>query len=277
MKQYEIAELLPIIAELSEKYTSKESTSITYERAQQLMEAVLYCIQHCESENELAIITEIPAQYAYQWGREKVVEKVKRTQHMYNEMMESFVAYGNKNYYDTVTKAIPGFFLHYDVQFAPQDTIITMDYPVLSPSDSMKGIDAIEKYVEALYLEQKFLHKIPTEYVQKILYQFHEEYQSEFFNVGSILLRNLLGGMLIRKPWSVAGKKLDYDKLSQIVAESSCEKLEQELYGLLKLLIEQEYDGDRALYDYLKNDVKDYRTELFFGKEWGCMDKKVVL
>lgn len=39
---YELEELVPIVARLAEGYTSKASTSITYDRAQQLMSAVLY-------------------------------------------------------------------------------------------------------------------------------------------------------------------------------------------------------------------------------------------
>ena len=35
--QYEMEQLIPIVARLSEKYTSKESTSISYEKAEQLM------------------------------------------------------------------------------------------------------------------------------------------------------------------------------------------------------------------------------------------------
>ena len=46
--QYKTEELIPIVAKLAEKYTAKESTSITYEKAQQLMGAVIYCI--CEYE-----------------------------------------------------------------------------------------------------------------------------------------------------------------------------------------------------------------------------------
>lgn len=34
---YEIEELVPIVGKLAEKYTDNESTSITYEKAQQLM------------------------------------------------------------------------------------------------------------------------------------------------------------------------------------------------------------------------------------------------
>ena len=45
---YEMDELVPIVAKLAEGYTSKESTSITYDRAQQLMEAVIYSINEGE-------------------------------------------------------------------------------------------------------------------------------------------------------------------------------------------------------------------------------------
>ena len=38
---YEMEELVPIVGKLAEKYTAHESTSITYEKAEQLMEAVL--------------------------------------------------------------------------------------------------------------------------------------------------------------------------------------------------------------------------------------------
>ena len=46
--EYRLEELLPAAAGLTEKYTSKESSSITYETAQMLMEAVIYCIGLCE-------------------------------------------------------------------------------------------------------------------------------------------------------------------------------------------------------------------------------------
>ncbi len=38
---YKIEELVPIVGRLAEKYTGFESTSVTYEKAEQLMEADL--------------------------------------------------------------------------------------------------------------------------------------------------------------------------------------------------------------------------------------------
>lgn len=50
--QYQMEELVPIVARLAEKYTGFASSSISYEKAQQLMAAVLYCIQEYESAAE---------------------------------------------------------------------------------------------------------------------------------------------------------------------------------------------------------------------------------
>ena len=41
---YQMEELLPIVSELAQKYAGYESTSVTYEKAQSLMEAVLFCL-----------------------------------------------------------------------------------------------------------------------------------------------------------------------------------------------------------------------------------------
>ena len=44
---YQLEELIPLVAELATGYGGYEHTSITYERAEMLMEAVLYCIHEC--------------------------------------------------------------------------------------------------------------------------------------------------------------------------------------------------------------------------------------
>ena len=56
--KYEMEELVPIVAKLAEGFTSKESTSITYERAQQFMEAVLYCIHEGEMTGQFSLAKE---------------------------------------------------------------------------------------------------------------------------------------------------------------------------------------------------------------------------
>ena len=48
LDNYVMEDFIPIVGRLADEFTSKESSSITYERARQLMKAVIYCISHVE-------------------------------------------------------------------------------------------------------------------------------------------------------------------------------------------------------------------------------------
>lgn len=297
MTHYEMDELLPIVAELAEKYTSKESTSVSYERARQLMEAVLYCIQQCEMEtimsgqekgakNQIYDIGQekVSAREAYRQGYETVIQKVKKTQLAYNDMIINFCAYGNENYYDTVTKAILGFFQYYDVRFAPQETMITMDYPTICPITGCCGIDAIEKYIEYISYEQQFLGALPEAYIRGILYRFQADYSKQFYNICSIVLRHILGCMMIGKAFKLSSDadteqvyenetKQNYEKLCQIVKSYRKNELKSYLLELLKKLIQEKYNNNFRLYDYLQQDVEDFTSRLLVGVEYNHISK----
>ena len=45
MNEEELLQLLPVVAELTRRYTSGESSSVTYKTANQLMEAAVYCVK----------------------------------------------------------------------------------------------------------------------------------------------------------------------------------------------------------------------------------------
>ncbi len=277
MMNYEVEELLPIVAELAEKYTSKESTSISYDKARQLMEAVLYCMNHCESKNQLVSSRGLSAKEAYQAGYEKVIENVKETQNIYNEMIINFCGYGNENYQDTVTKAIPGFFRYYDARFAPQETIITMDYPILCPVVEEIGIDAIQKYVQGISYEQKFLGALPRDYVQEVLHQFLPVYRKAFFNICNILFRHILGHMILGKGLGNILIKEDYRELQNIILNHDTQWLEKTILSCLRKLIEKKYEDDKLLESYLQRDLKDFVFELQIAAKNESLPSVVVL
>lgn len=188
---YTMEDLIPIVGRLAEEFTSKESSSITYERARQFMEAVLYCIAHAETSGEALVASDIlPAEEAYRIGFSAVVEKTKTVQKKYNELMTFFDHYDNRNYRDTVEKALPVFFLYYDVKFAPMEHIITMDYPILGLDMNLEGIDRICQYIDAIWEEQLYLMNFPRSYVISQLRSFHPHYEREYFNLKEMIERS---------------------------------------------------------------------------------------
>lgn len=227
---YKMEELVPIVGKLAQRYTAGESTSVTYEKAEQLMGAVLYCIRelaYAEHENESygtgsgsgacgaesvgcggescgiectehggdscerdqqkcgisASQEKLPARQAYERGLACVEEKVRKALSRYNALMLRFDTYGNRCLYDTVVKGIPEFFKWYDVRFAPQDTILTLDYPVLRDLSAYTGIDRIYEYLLCIEKEQALLRTFPRDDVLDALARYNPAYEDMIDNV----------------------------------------------------------------------------------------------
>ena len=160
--EYTMEELVPLVGKLAGSYAGYESSSVSYEKAQQLMEAVLYCIREARemsscSQNEVASAADRNAEQTYQTGFDMVKQKVSKALQLFNKISIDFYSAGNHVLADTVLKGMPAFFKWYDVQYAPQDTILTLDYPVLKDLSACSGIDAIYEYLRCIELEQHFL------------------------------------------------------------------------------------------------------------------------
>lgn len=177
--KYKMEELVPIVAELTGRYTSKESTSVSYETANQLMGAVLYCIREfAETAGDGKLQTEqLSARAAYEIGYDLATQKVKKALSLYHEMLEEFDSYGNYYLEETIRKGMPEFFKWYDLDFHPQDTILTLDYPVTEDVYSICGIDAIYVYLQCVQKEQRILGKMDRNQVIDILEQYNPNYK----------------------------------------------------------------------------------------------------
>ena len=275
--EYPMEELIPILAELTDRFTSKESTSVTYERARELMEAIMYCIRQCEMQGNLVDRKGLSAREAYQYGYQSLIEKIKNTQDMYNEMILHFCAYGNENYQMTVTRALPGFFRYYNPQFAPQETIITMDYPTICPVTDACGIHAIATYIEYIYYEQIFMGAFPQDYVYQVLTKFQASYRKQYYNICIIILRHVLGHMVIDKKLGQECGEEEYDSLKSIIRENDQQWLEETLANCLTNLITAKYHSNHLLEKYLKEDLKNFTVELHAAAENNCLEKVVIL
>lgn len=280
MLDFEMEDLLPVVAELTKKFTGGDSTSVTYERANQFMEAVLYCLGETEKENILLPAdgnSVLSAKQVYDAGYEKVIEKVRKAQEKYNSMIEDFKDYDNRNYRDTVRKALPGFFQYYDARFAPQNSIITMDYPVLKPLQEYSGIDAVEQYIACIFLEQQFMGAFPEEYVKDVLQRFDGGYRSQFYNLCRILFRHVMGCALIRKKPGGIPEPKEYEKLAEIIRHYAGEEMKSLLVSLTDRLVEEREEWFGEVGSYLKRDIEDFVAELCLGAKYGNLHKMVVL
>lgn len=278
---YTIEELLPLAAALSEKYTSKESTSITYETASRLMEAVIYCIDQSQAvqENKLLNISKMTnAKEDYERGFELILKKTLEAKSLYDEIIENFESYGSRAYYDTVIKGMPAFFINYDARFNPQDHILTLDYPVIYPLDDVYGIDVILRYLECVKIEQRFLRKFSMRYITDVLSAYHSSCQDLFINICSIIIRNMTGSILAGKSIIKYGfTDEELEKIYLLCSDMAIEEAKDMCSSVIKRLIIKEYEGDSRLEEYLIEDMKEFVYELLNAVKHRCLNVIFVL
>lgn len=258
-------ELVPIVGKLAEKYTAHESTSIPYEKAEQLMGAVLYCIHELEQidGNSLALNEKIPAQKAYELGVSYVEEKTEKALNLYNKIIPEFCHYENQCLYDTFIKGILEFFKWYDIRFEPQNTILCLDYPILKDISAYTGIDRIYEFIKSICLEQKFLKLFPADYVINILSKNNKNWKESVDNICEIVFSYVIGHILAGKSLAEFElSKFDYSYIQEVFIQADFENIKRRMEEALQLLVKDYYENDRELFHYLSGAITDIIVRL---------------
>lgn len=251
---YEAEDLVPIVAELAKRYTSGESSSISYEVAGQLMEAVLYCIREFEKGEAFSLTTvkKLPAGKCYERGLELVEKKVQDALKLYNRMMLYFSSYGNRCLQDTVEKGMPEFFKWYDYRLNPQDTLLTLDYPILMDLSADTGIDRVYGYLLCIQLEQKFLRKFPRDFVREALAEYDSRYQWMIDNLCEVVLFTVIRYIVLDKNLTEPDfSPEELSGLQKIIREKSLEELREKLKEAVDDLVDDYFEEDENLKTYL--------------------------
>ncbi len=280
---YEAADLLPLVQELTERYTSKASTSVPWETAQQLMEAVLYCIGETQEtgsgpgqKRELSGGEMLTAREAYDLGYRLVIRRTEEARKLYNKWIVSFNGYGCSVYRKTVTRNIPGFFKWYDPRFNPQQDFTGQDYPVPGDLGKRPGIDRVDRYLACIWAEQRFLGSLSPDYVGAVLTARGQGWRDLPVNLGEIVLRKILVHLLLGiSPEETALEPDKYEMLAAAVGAVSGDRLAERVRGLSRRLAARYFPGDEALAAYLDCYIPGIAAELANGAAHGCLQRIV--
>jgi len=304
---YRMEELVSIVGKLAEKYTAFESSSVTVEKANQLMEAVLYCIHEAErpgadsaagqrqvnadgqhpgdfmSDGETGKIeANIPQAVAsgsdgsvrriYEVGVQMVEQKVKSALDLYNEILPQFKAYENHCLYDTFMKGLPEFFKWYDVKFDPQNTILTLDYPLLKDFSDYSGIDLVYEFIACIRLEQIFLGKFPESYVINVLERQDGFYQDMVENISGLVLEAVLVHILAEKPLSEPNfEEADYLRIQEAVSGSDLGDVKCRLRRITEIFLKENYENSGDLLAYMAGAADGLAVRLKTALDHGSM------
>lgn len=276
---YNEQELMEIVVTIAKEYTGYESTSVSYENAKRLMEGIIYSLNeyNVNSKSGLSDIN-ISLKEQYYAGQQLIIDKTVRANKIYNDISQYFDGYDVLCLSDTFQKGMPEFFKWYDARFFPQDTILTLDYPILLNLEKINGVDAIYKYLKAIEIEQNFLKKPGRNYVTDILKKANWDYKNMIENICEIVMLNLLGHVIIEKPiQELEFSQSDYDKIIKEFAEKDEKNSKEIIKVALNMVIKLVYDNDEKMLNYFENDMENMTVRIRNAVETGCLEKIFVL
>ena len=277
---YDIEELLPIVAMLTRKYTGIESSSVSYEKANQLMEAVLYCIQEVETGTETSLVNrQQNAMQAYQTGVLLVRRKTEELLAYYECYKKEFCTYGNIYLTAFWEKELPAFFQHYDAQFAPYNMVVTLDYPIFTDLTQYQGIDCVDLYVRSIVEEQRFLAKFGESYVKMVLYAYCANYTELPENIAGIVFGNAIGHLLVEKKLTDRLCEADLQKISTQYTLFEKEKkgyFQEQVSELAIAFLQQHFAEEELMRQYIVMGLPDICTRIANAAAYGNLDKMFV-
>lgn len=199
-------DLLALTGKLSKRYTSYESSSVTYEAAAALMGGAVYCVEeYLNSAGEAALTAgkKQNIEQAYQEGQRLVTEKVYQAKEVYEQLLDGFLDYGCRNYHETFIKGMPQFFLRYDAVFCPQEHLLTLDYPVIGQKQLMplSGVNLILGYLTCALEEKNLLLTFDASGIRQLLEETMVDYQELYMdNICSLVLWQAVKCVIAHKP-----------------------------------------------------------------------------
>lgn len=272
--EYQLEELLPVTAGLAEKFTSKESSSVTYETAQMLMEAVIYCINECERDGGFALRSGkgLRAMEAYQIGYEKVVKKAKKAMAVYDRLTADFEDYGCSNYRDTLIIGMPEFFLRYDARFCPQDHILTLDYPAMNSNREDSGVRLIYEYLCHVEAEKRFLDCFDRRAVTDLMRNLEEKQEIYYMgNICSLVLLQSIGCFVTKKQLSnLILTRTDTEEIRRFFLDDTVEQMEDKLREMIGFMVKQA--GLSGQQNYFQKEGKEFAVRIHNAIEYDVMD-----
>jgi uncharacterized protein with HEPN domain len=278
--EYSMEELLPVIAKLTDQYTSKESSSVTYDIARMLLGAVVYCVNErdsAEDEYTLSDKKTVDPLIAWETGARLVLKKAAKAKAIYESCLIDFEDYGCENYKSTILDGMPAFFQKYDPKFNPQNHILTLDYPLLSGNPTtLSGVDLILEYLQAIQYEKQLLECFNKEAVIRLLERVQEDYGTLYYdNLCYPLLLNGIGCMIVDKSLhELILTKVEIQEMAGYFAGESIDKIALRIEVLLTMMLKQ-----MGLFDvkwYFTKCVRDYAARIYHGIQNDTLGEVIV-
>ena len=198
-EQAQLQERLMLLLASRVRYaTQGDSSSVSQEYAQALLEGIVFALQtHLQAQGLPArALLEPPLQALYEEALSTMQGLLDQVRALYLRACETAPVFPNRTLHDTL-QAIEGFLGKYDYRMFPQDSHCTLDYPLCLPiAADLQGVRRIHAYLQHLCLENAFLLRFPPDAQAHVYHALSPDPRDLLINLYECAADQALGCML---------------------------------------------------------------------------------
>lgn len=255
-------DLALLLEQKIKKYTVNDSSSVTVEKAQQIMNSILYCINGYLNSLEDEKISLIDNKYngaemLYNKGFNLEKQRFETAKILHNNIINEALYIDNMSYRDTIYKGLGLFFKKYDIYYSAHETPADIDYQLCIHIDNLSGVEYILQYLQQFIIENNFCKNFSIDDITALLKGYDNDYRILLLNVFEIVLTNLLGLSIIGGDiYQLSIDKVQKIQLYNILSELSIFDLQEKLSVALNDIINKLHITDEYAIIYLKKSTK---------------------
>ncbi|WP_446897131.1 DUF6179 domain-containing protein [Clostridium sp. LBM24168] len=275
-----------ILQNLIKRYTKGKCSSLKEDTVFHMLNSIYYTIEAGKREKiyaEALYSSNLQDEFDLYNRGIKVIEKaVDECKLLYEDIKENRLDVPVLIYNNTIDNALPEFFKNYDIVFAAQDTVSSMDYPLTFDDMSIKGIFYIKQYLEKLKLETDFCRLFGDALVKKILLNYGIKYRADVFelpvNVFQVVFDQcfflvLCGSSEKRTAVSI----VEFNMVEKILSSKNQDELLNAADNVLKKIIDKYHIKDSLLVDYLNKYGNSFRIRFSKACSSGNLSSMVIV
>lgn len=228
-------QLLLILEQQVELLTEGKSSSLSMEKAHNILESICYVIGYqlktMSPMEAIVYLKEKMITDIFQQGLSLIQLRINELQIKHQQLVHHLLSSENVFYKSTIVDGIHGFFQLYDPRFEAQEIHITVDYPTCLKRPHLLGIEFIDKYLNHIEIENEFCLLFDEMDIHHLLCGLIQDYRHVFLNIYEFVLLSVVGLILVKKNGHHLDlTKQDIDKLYSLFNG----KTKQDIFILMK-------------------------------------------
>ncbi|MDP4093128.1 MAG: DUF6179 domain-containing protein [Bacillota bacterium] len=219
-------QILMILKDLIQRYTNGESSSVTIETAEKLLNSICFSIDACTAgyigtRERIDLLLNGSITELYEKGLEIVSSYVAETKKLYYRIIKTRLNVPVEAYNLTIDD-FPIFFNKYSIVFGAHDAPSNIDYPLMFDNSHLKGVFYMKQYMENLLFETEICSHFDNREILKLLACYGKvysiDYKKTLLNICELVINNSIFSV-------IAGSKADRLTITEQQYESISKRL----------------------------------------------------